>query len=411
MSLADKQNAMNLGQSFRPRDDHTAAPVGTFGYDDALGEEHNPLVAEVPVPITVVVKEAPDQGQADEPFDPMGDSAPLPERQHTAELHPHPDAVVPVEVHMAPELAVPVDELLYKEPVTVQESQPRAQHPEPEPEPVNVPEPDFEPDSANDSTDQSGEDLDKNSLERAGEHIMRMYRPETEEVIEPMDSVPEATHVQNTAHNREAFLEKEDAQAIVKPSFSSMAQEVVIDPSKHTILIVDDDEETRTLYSSVFRKSGYNVIEAFDGLQGLDLATKQQPDVIFTGIVMPRMDGFTMISSLKKTASLMDIPIVINSHLGRAQDEQRAKEIGVRDFIVKDYTSPREVVDRIDDILSLKTYIFPIDLSDERYKTFVADLGGATEVGCEGGRPALELILISASEKTFSAKLVCDSSA
>ena len=60
------------------------------------------------------------------------------------------------------------------------------------------------------------------------------------------------------------------------------------------MLLVDDDVDTQSLYAEVFRAAGFEVREAKDGLEGLDMATAERPDVVFTGIIMPRMDGFAL---------------------------------------------------------------------------------------------------------------------
>lgn len=119
----------------------------------------------------------------------------------------------------------------------------------------------------------------------------------------------------------------------------------MVDGSGRKILIVDDDDFTREMYSDVFRNAGFQVLEAKDGVEGLDMATKQMPDVVFTGIVMPRMDGFTLMDSLKKSSATAKTPVFISSHLGREEDKKEAEKHGARDFIVRDLTSPNEVVE------------------------------------------------------------------
>lgn len=116
---------------------------------------------------------------------------------------------------------------------------------------------------------------------------------------------------------------------------------------KIKILIIDDDNETREIYVEVFKKAGFKVLEAKDGLEGLDMATKENPDVIFTGIIMPRMDGFTMMEALRKNIATSEIPVVISSHMGRAEDKEKAKKLGAKDFIVRGTTSPKQAVDKI----------------------------------------------------------------
>lgn len=117
--------------------------------------------------------------------------------------------------------------------------------------------------------------------------------------------------------------------------------------NKKRILLVDDDESIRTMYAEIFSKEGFDVEEAIDGLDGLEKATKNIPDVIFTGIIMPRMDGFGLIESLKKNVATADIPVYVSSHMGRKEDEEKAKEQGVKDFFVLGMIPPKKVVERV----------------------------------------------------------------
>ena len=59
----------------------------------------------------------------------------------------------------------------------------------------------------------------------------------------------------------------------------------------HKILLIDDDNDVRRWYEGVFKESGFDVMVASDGLEGLNIAMKEKPDLIFTGIIMPKMDG------------------------------------------------------------------------------------------------------------------------
>lgn len=113
------------------------------------------------------------------------------------------------------------------------------------------------------------------------------------------------------------------------------------------ILIIDDDEMVRGIYADIFKKEGFDVSEANDGLEGLSAAISLQPDIVFTGIIMPRMDGFTLMQELKKNALTSSIPVVISSHLGREEDKSRALELGAKDFFIKDFDTPKEVVERV----------------------------------------------------------------
>jgi len=175
------------------------------------------------------------------------------------------------------------------------------------------------------------------------------------------------------------------------------------------ILIVDDDIGVRNLYAEVFEEKGFEVIEAIDGVDGLDKATKKTPDVIFTGIIMPRMDGFGLVEALKKNVATSSIPIIMSSHLGREQDRQRAKSLGVKDFIVLGYYTPREVVEKFKLLFSAREYELKIISNELGAKKLASDLKIKEGLRCEkcNGELILSLRVADEKEKTFSAKFVC----
>ncbi len=178
--------------------------------------------------------------------------------------------------------------------------------------------------------------------------------------------------------------------------------------TKRRILIVDDDIDVLDTYAHVFRNVDYDVIEANDGLEGLDKATKNRPDIIFTGIIMPRMDGFTMIEALKKNPLTSSIPFAINSHLGREEDKKRAEEIGAVDFIIRDYTPPREVVERISARLIGGSYILEFDPDGGDAQRLAKDLGLENFFQCpDDGKMILRITIKDSHNRRFEATLDC----
>lgn len=181
-----------------------------------------------------------------------------------------------------------------------------------------------------------------------------------------------------------------------------------IDPSKKTIAIVDDDVDTLEMYATIFENADYNVIRASDGLEALSVFAEHTPHLIFTGIVMPRMDGFAMMEALKQNPRTADIPVVINSHLGRAADKQRAEELGARDFIVRGFTSPREALERIGALLLRSEYVFRFDATDPEARKLVKDLGASSFFVCPRGQEmVIKLSIVDPKELTFSARFSC----
>ncbi len=79
------------------------------------------------------------------------------------------------------------------------------------------------------------------------------------------------------------------------------------------ILLVDDESELRELYTDVLEVMGYEVFQAHDGLEALELAHQQQPDLIVTDWMMPRLDGVELCKRLLRDPQLHHIPIILHS--------------------------------------------------------------------------------------------------
>lgn len=133
------------------------------------------------------------------------------------------------------------------------------------------------------------------------------------------------------------------------------------------ILIVDDDEFLLGIYAKNFRDEGFEVLTARDGQEAWDMISAGNiPDIIFTGITMPRMAGFEFIAKLQADSNLANIPVAISSHRGRPEDEKLAKEIGVDDFIIQGATTPIETVRRIELLLGIQKS-YKIVLTPNKY--------------------------------------------
>jgi len=144
---------------------------------------------------------------------------------------------------------------------------------------------------------------------------------------------------------------------------------------KRTILIVDDDNYIRSLYSEVFKNYGFEVLEAVDGKAGLDLVLSKKPDVVFTGIMMPNMTGFELLKTLKENPETKNIPVLINSHLGKDEDRRKAAELGAADFLVKGLITPKEIVETVSMIFDRKVYRVELDMAKLDAQKLAGDLG------------------------------------
>jgi len=181
---------------------------------------------------------------------------------------------------------------------------------------------------------------------------------------------------------------------------------------RRKILVVDDDEPTRQMYANLFKEADFQVIEAVDGLEGLEKASREIPDAIFTGIIMPRMDGFTMIESLKKNIPTSNIPVIISSHMGREEDRQKANVLGAKDFIIRDFTTPKKVLEKVKALfVEGKEYRLEIDTSSMDAQKLAQDLGINNSFQCMECDEKLIFKVFSGNKKDrgMEAQLICPS--
>jgi two-component system chemotaxis response regulator CheY len=179
---------------------------------------------------------------------------------------------------------------------------------------------------------------------------------------------------------------------------------------KIKILLVDDDISTRSMYATVFRDARMDVIEAGDGLEGMEKAIKEAPDVIFTGIIMPKMDGFQLMEALKKNVATASIPILISSHMGREEDRQKANLLGARYFIIRGFSTPKEVVEKVRSLfLGGNEYRLEVDSFSLDAQELSHDLG-LHNLDCPECKNKLAIKLtVGEDKKEMRANLVCNS--
>ena len=103
------------------------------------------------------------------------------------------------------------------------------------------------------------------------------------------------------------------------------------------ILVVDDDDSINELIKINLELSGYDVISAFDGLQGFTLAKQELPDLIVLDVMMPDVDGYTVAKRVRENASTAEIPILMLTAMGQLEDKVKGFDIGVDDYLVKPF--------------------------------------------------------------------------
>ena len=112
---------------------------------------------------------------------------------------------------------------------------------------------------------------------------------------------------------------------------------------KKTILIVDDEKMILNLLSCNLLKEGYNVVEATDGVEAIEVAQEKKPDLILLDIMLPKLDGLTVCKRIK---NMMNVPILMVTAKDEELDKIVGLELGADDYITKPF-SIRELLARV----------------------------------------------------------------
>ena len=116
------------------------------------------------------------------------------------------------------------------------------------------------------------------------------------------------------------------------------------------ILVVDDEVHILKIIDYKLRTAGYTVITAADGVEGVEKARAERPDLILLDVMMPRMDGFQTLEALKQDSATKAIPVFMLTVRGKEMDRLRGLQMGVAAYITKPF-SPNALLARIEEAL------------------------------------------------------------
>ncbi|MCA9441470.1 MAG: response regulator, partial [Candidatus Omnitrophica bacterium] len=191
-----------------------------------------------------------------------------------------------------------------------------------------------------------------------------------------------------------------DSETTRTPGRRAKTESKNIDGRK--ILVIDDDPAVTDLMSRYLEREGYNVRVAYTGKEGLELAREERPDVITLDVLMPEMDGWTVLDALKKDPSLSEVPVIMLTFL---DDQQKGFSLGASDFLRKPVRretvvyllqkhlrsgseGPILIVDDEPDIRDILTRV----LEEEGYRTAVAANGKEAIERMTQEKPGLVLL-------------------
>lgn len=120
-----------------------------------------------------------------------------------------------------------------------------------------------------------------------------------------------------------------------------------------SILVIEDDEAVRENLEELLKFKGFTVFAAADGKQGLDMALKRQPDLILSDIMMPELDGYTLLKAVRETPAISNTPVVLLTAKTMIDSKIMGLEYGADDYITKPFNA-KELIARLHNLIDLR---------------------------------------------------------
>jgi len=117
------------------------------------------------------------------------------------------------------------------------------------------------------------------------------------------------------------------------------------------ILLIEDEKVLAEMYKDRFIQEGFEVFLAFDSKEGLEMAKKEKPDLIVLDILLPKENGITFLTWLRKEAEISSLTVVAFSNYDDPETKKQALQLGVKEYLIKTNYTPKGIVDKIKNYL------------------------------------------------------------
>lgn len=118
------------------------------------------------------------------------------------------------------------------------------------------------------------------------------------------------------------------------------------------ILLVEDDQSLREIYSIRLTAEGYEIVSAGDGEEALATAVREKPDLVLSDVMMPKISGFDMLDILRQTPETKDIKVIMMTALSSEDQRERGNALGADRYLVKSQVGIEDVVNAVHEVLS-----------------------------------------------------------
>jgi two-component system alkaline phosphatase synthesis response regulator PhoP len=117
------------------------------------------------------------------------------------------------------------------------------------------------------------------------------------------------------------------------------------------ILLIEDEKILAEMYQDKFTQAGFKVFLALNSKEGLALAKKEKPDLVILDILLPKENGITFLTWLRKEPEISSTPVVAFSNYDDPETKRQAIKLGAKEYLIKTSYTPRQIVKKIKEYL------------------------------------------------------------
>lgn len=118
------------------------------------------------------------------------------------------------------------------------------------------------------------------------------------------------------------------------------------------ILFIEDEVKFQESFKDIFKAENFEIISAYDGETGIDLAKKERPNLILLDLILPKKNGFEVLKEIKEDEKISNTPVIVLTNLEGARDIEQVISRGANTYLVKANYTIDDVLNKIKDIFA-----------------------------------------------------------
>lgn len=120
---------------------------------------------------------------------------------------------------------------------------------------------------------------------------------------------------------------------------------------KIKVLLVEDESMIVDMYKMRLEEEGFEVLVTDKGTEAFEIASKEKPNIILLDVILPEIDGFSVLQMIKGDSKTKNIPVMMLTNLGQESDKEKGSQLGAVEYFIKSQHTPADVLSAVKKIV------------------------------------------------------------